>query len=207
MVCSLKHETIENADAFIYLVFITCRERAAVNIDGFESSTKGRNIWLGSTYSMSFPVPLAFATPLPLPFARPLSHVKLLSEKGSWLNKLLRSPAAPRPQMFGGRRIDPIDYMHRRPFLVIPLEPSGPQSQPHPLSRPVEESDCRGGVAQTSRALRVETGDVLSYFEARVGGNAEYSCIGIVSGDRGPSDSNIYDYSAYPTVRIVGLFT
>ena len=180
--------------------FIFFRERAAVNLDGFESATKGRNIWLGSTMSISFPIPLAFATPVPIPFARPRSHVKLLSEKGTWLNKLLRSPAAPRPQMFGGRKIDPIEYMHRRPFLVIPLAPSGPQSHPHPLSRPVQESDCRGGIAQTSRALRVENGDVLNYFEARVGGNADYSCIGIVSGEKAGTGSNLYDYSAFPTV-------
>eukprot|EP00291_Cryptomonas_curvata_P011539 CAMPEP_0172179962 /NCGR_PEP_ID=MMETSP1050-20130122/16926_1 /TAXON_ID=233186 /ORGANISM="Cryptomonas curvata, Strain CCAP979/52" /LENGTH=398 /DNA_ID=CAMNT_0012852937 /DNA_START=120 /DNA_END=1312 /DNA_ORIENTATION=+ len=174
-------------------------ERAAVNLDGFESATKGRNVKLGSTIAISFPIPVAFSTPVPLPFSRPFSRVKLVSEKGSWLNKLLRSPTAPRPQMFGGRKIDPIEYIHRRPFLVIPLAPSGPQSQPHPLSRPVDTSDCRGGVAQTSRSLRVETGDVLNYFEARVGGNAEYSCIGIVSGEKPGAESNLYDYSAFPT--------
>ena len=57
------------------------------------------DVKLGSTIAISFPIPMAFSTPVPLPFSRPFSRVKLVSEKGSWLNKLLRSPTAPRPQM------------------------------------------------------------------------------------------------------------
>ncbi len=83
----------------VLLVWFSCRERAAVNLDGFESATKGRNVKLGSTLAISLPIPVAFSTPVPLPFSRPFSRVKLVSEHGTWLNKLLRSPTAPRPQM------------------------------------------------------------------------------------------------------------
>lgn len=168
-------------------------KRAAVNADTFDKHTKGRNMLLSSTWSapllpfLSFPVP-----------GKVLSHARLARDRGSWLNRFIRSPISPLPGLFSTRRSDPIEAMQRRPFLVIPLEPSGPMSQPHPLSRPVAKGACTGGTVQCMRTLQVENGDVLNYFELQAGGPCDLSCFGLIDALSHDPDSRDFDFLSCP---------
>eukprot|EP00286_Rhodomonas_abbreviata_P027009 CAMPEP_0181298964 /NCGR_PEP_ID=MMETSP1101-20121128/6073_1 /TAXON_ID=46948 /ORGANISM="Rhodomonas abbreviata, Strain Caron Lab Isolate" /LENGTH=384 /DNA_ID=CAMNT_0023404041 /DNA_START=128 /DNA_END=1279 /DNA_ORIENTATION=+ len=169
-------------------------KRAAVNTDVFDSHTKGRNMILGSAFSVPFLPFLKFSNP----FGSTHNLARLSNDKGSWLNRFVRSPISPLPGLFSNRRSDPIEAMQRRPFLVIPLEPAGPMDQPHPLSRPVDKKACTGGTVQCVRTLQVENGDVLNYFELQAGGPCTYSCIGIIDALSHDPDSRDFDFQCSP---------
>mmetsp|Transcript_14361 Transcript_14361/g.49065 ORF Transcript_14361/g.49065 Transcript_14361/m.49065 type:complete len:267 (-) Transcript_14361:8-808(-) len=131
------------------ITFVEPWKRALVNIDYFDINTKGKNMAVGSTFViplLSICIPFAlpfvpFHSPMFLPpFGKSFTRVRLLPDSGSWLNRLMRSPIAPMPGMFSTRRTDPLDAMQKRPWLAIPLKPSGPLSHPHPASRKVSPS-------------------------------------------------------------------
>eukprot|EP00287_Rhodomonas_sp_CCMP768_P004319 CAMPEP_0196736250 /NCGR_PEP_ID=MMETSP1091-20130531/14375_1 /TAXON_ID=302021 /ORGANISM="Rhodomonas sp., Strain CCMP768" /LENGTH=417 /DNA_ID=CAMNT_0042079959 /DNA_START=118 /DNA_END=1371 /DNA_ORIENTATION=+ len=176
--------------------------RASVNADFFDKHTKGRNMILSVAVAAPFAPFLSFS----FPSGQFLTRARLSHDKGSWLNRFIRSPISPLPGLFSTRRSDPIEAMQRRPFLVIPLEPSGPMSQPHPLSRPVDKGACRGGTVQCLRTIEIANGDALSYFELRASGRSELSCLGVVKADSHEPDSRDYDFLSSPTEECAMFF-
>jgi len=189
-------------------------QRTSVNADVFDLQTCGRNMLVGSTGRIPFPfrcIPLPLPSPLrlplpmvvPLPFAREHTRVRLTADGGTWLNHAVKSPVAPVSPAFSSRRTDPMEAMQRRPFMVIPLDVTGPAKQPHPLCEPLKESDVSGGMAYSMGHMRPNGQGSLSYMEVRAGGPSQLSCVGLVDAeetfdDETPDETRQADFSGSP---------
>jgi len=108
-------------------------------------------------------------------------RVRLGADGGDWVNRWVRSPLSPMSGLFTQRRSDPIEAMQRRPWMKIPLKVTGPMSQPHPSCTKIPTSSLTGGMILSNKLMQIQTGDILNYFEVRVGKHSEFSCIGLMT--------------------------
>lgn len=108
-------------------------------------------------------------------------RVRLIRDKGDWINKFVRSPLSPMSGLFTQRRSDPIEAMQRRPWMVMPLKVTGPMSQPHPSISKIPTAELTGGMIVTDKLMQIETGEILNYFEVRAGAHSEFSSVGVMT--------------------------
>lgn len=54
-------------------------------------------------------------------------------------------------------------------------------SQPHPSCAKIPTSALTGGMILSNKLMQVQTGDILNYFEVRVGARSEFTCIGLMT--------------------------
>lgn len=193
--------------------------RALVNDEPFDLASKGRNMLVGNT--MIFPL-LPLSLPLSLPLALiPLpmwlippqvgfraGRVRLGPDGGDWVNRFVRSPLSPMSGLFTQRRSDPIEAMQRRPWMKIPLKVTGPMHQPHPSCSKIETSALTGGMVLSNKLMQVQTGDILNYFEVRVGAHSAFSCIGLMTqASYEEGDVREFDASGVPSTGDTVCFT
>ena len=156
---------------------------------------------LQSTMNLPYPIPFTIRLPELLPFVRLDSRVCLEGGGESYGNFRRKSPLAPRQQMMSGRRPDPLEYISRLEYLEIPLRPNGPQWQPHPAVPGVARDVCKGAMAMSIAKLPVGPTRELHFFEARVGGPAKNSFIGLF--DRSYVMNGMMDNSGFPAVSLL----
>jgi len=185
--------------------------RALVNDDSFDLKSKGRNLLLGHTLIVPL-VPLSLPLSLPLiMFSVPMwvippvlggkaRRVRLMRDKGDWINKFVRSPLSPMSGLFTQRRSDPIEAMQRRPWMVMPLKVTGPMSQPHPSVSKIPTSELTGGVVLTDKLMQMQTGEILNYLEVRAGAHSKFSSVGVMTQESyETSDPREFDSSGIPS--------
>ncbi len=98
--CCLQFEnSILRATTRLEAIWSACRTGlkcvrvpSQVNVDYFDYHTKGRNMILSTAFSVPFVPFLSF----PVPFAKVYTRARLSHDKGSWLNRFVRSPVRAR---------------------------------------------------------------------------------------------------------------